>query len=165
LFPQSSACQREVAQGRPRLAHSSRSGDNQLAAWSKSSQKWRHGLAVSCCSEDQSGATQGLKCGDWILSIAINVVMCPELPGDSGNSQLIEVEAGHGIALCIPIFKLVTGERLVYQLISGMTELASIGIARAAKGDVTPAGEKFGEILRETSAARRFWLKASTTRS
>jgi DNA-binding transcriptional LysR family regulator len=84
---------------------------------------------------------------------------------DSGSSQLIEVEAGHGIALCIPIFKLVTGKRLVYPLISGMTELASIGIARATKRDVAPAGEKFGEILRKTSAARRFWLKASTTRS
>jgi len=73
---------------------------------------------------------------------------------DSGSSQLIEVEAGHGIALCIPIFKLVTGKRLVYRLVSGTTELASIVIARATKGDVTPAGEKFCEILRKTSAAR-----------
>src|ERR1700724_2881049 len=62
---------------------SSRSGDNKLAAWSKSSQKWRHGLAVCCCSEDQSGTPQGLKCGNWILSIAVNVVMCPELPGET----------------------------------------------------------------------------------
>jgi DNA-binding transcriptional LysR family regulator len=31
---------------------------------------------------------------------------------DTTSSQLIEVEAGHGIALCIPIFKLVTGKRL-----------------------------------------------------
>jgi DNA-binding transcriptional LysR family regulator len=59
---------------------------------------------------------------------------------DSGSSQLIEVEAGHGIALCIPIFKLVTGKRLVYRLVTGTTELASIGIARATKGDLTPAG-------------------------
>ncbi len=73
---------------------------------------------------------------------------------DSGSSQLIEVEAGHGIALCIPIFKLVTGKRLVYRLVTGTTELASIGIARATKGDLTPAGEKFCEILRKTSAAR-----------
>jgi hypothetical protein len=69
---------------------------------------------------------------------------------DCGNSQLIEVEGGHGIALCIPIFKLVTGKRLVYRLVSGMTELASIGIARVTKGDVTPAIEKFCEILRQT---------------
>jgi DNA-binding transcriptional LysR family regulator len=70
---------------------------------------------------------------------------------DSGNSQLIQVEAGNGIALCIPIFKLVTGKRLVYRLVTGTTELASIGIARVAKGDVTPAGEKFCEILRNIS--------------
>src|ERR1700726_713483 len=34
---------------------------------------------------------------------------------DTTSSGLIEVEAGHGIALCIPIFKLVTGKRLVYR--------------------------------------------------
>jgi len=32
---------------------------------------------------------------------------------DSGNSLLIEVEAGHGIALSTPIFKLVTVEEAV----------------------------------------------------
>jgi hypothetical protein len=37
---------------------------------------------------------------------------------------------------------------------SGMTELASIGIARATKGNLTPDGEKFCEILLKTSAAR-----------
>ena len=73
---------------------------------------------------------------------------------DSRISLLIKVEAGHGIALCIPIFKLVTGKRLVYRLVTGTTELASIGIARATKGDLTPAGEKFCDILRKTSAAR-----------
>jgi LysR family transcriptional regulator, benzoate and cis,cis-muconate-responsive activator of ben and cat genes len=73
---------------------------------------------------------------------------------DSGNSLLIEVEAGRGIALCIPILKLVTGKRLIYRPVTGTTELVSIAIARATKGDVTPAGEKFYEILRKTSAAR-----------
>jgi hypothetical protein len=73
---------------------------------------------------------------------------------DSGSSQLIAVEAGQGIALCMPIFKLVTGKRLLYRPVTGTTELASIGIARATKGNVTPAGEKFCEILRKTSAAR-----------
>jgi hypothetical protein len=51
----------------------------------------------------------------------------------------------------MPILKLVTGKRLVYRLVTGTTELTSIGIARAIKGDVTPAGEKFCEILRKTS--------------
>jgi hypothetical protein len=64
---------------------------------------------------------------------------------------IIQVEAGRGVALCIPIFKLVTGKRLLYRPITGTTESVSIGIARATKGDVTPAGEKFCEILRKTS--------------
>jgi DNA-binding transcriptional LysR family regulator len=70
---------------------------------------------------------------------------------DSGSSLLIEVEAGRGIALCIPIFKLVTGKRLLYRPITGTTESVCIGIARATKGDVTPAGEKFCGILRKSS--------------
>jgi DNA-binding transcriptional LysR family regulator len=73
---------------------------------------------------------------------------------DSGNSLIIEVEAGGGIAPSIPMFKLVTGKRLLYRPVTGTTELTSIGIARATKRDVTPAGEKFCEILRKNSAAR-----------
>jgi len=61
------------------------------------------------------------------------------------------VEAGRGIALCIPSFKLLTGERLAYRPVTGTTELLSVGIARATKGDVTPAGEEFCEILRKVS--------------
>jgi DNA-binding transcriptional LysR family regulator len=70
---------------------------------------------------------------------------------DSTSSLLVEVEAGHGIALCIPIFQLVTGKRLVYRPVTGTTELASVGIARAINGKVTSAGERFCEILRKTS--------------
>jgi DNA-binding transcriptional LysR family regulator len=69
---------------------------------------------------------------------------------DTTSSVFLEVEAGRGIALCMPILKLVTGKRLVYRLVTGTTELASIGIARATKGAVTPAVEKFCEILRTT---------------
>jgi DNA-binding transcriptional LysR family regulator len=64
---------------------------------------------------------------------------------DTTSSVLLEVETGHGIALCMPILKLVTGKRLVYRLVTGTTELASIGIARATKGDLTPAGENFAK--------------------
>lgn len=70
---------------------------------------------------------------------------------DSASSLITEVEAGRGIALAIPIFKLVAGKRLLYRPLTGTTETASVGIARAAKGDVTPAGEKFCEILRQKS--------------
>src|SRR3984893_18515632 len=72
---------------------------------------------------------------------------------DTTSSSLIEVEAGHGIALCLPILKLVTGKRLLYRPVTGGTEMVAIGIARATKGDVTSAGKKFCEILRKTSAA------------
>src|SRR5437899_5227965 len=58
---------------------SSDSGDNELAAWSKSSEKWRHGLAVCGCSEDQSCTAQGLKCGNRLFGVAVNVMMCPKL--------------------------------------------------------------------------------------
>ena len=62
-----------------------------------------------------------------------------------------EVEAGRGVALASPNFKLVTGKRLRYRPLTGTTETVSLGIARATNGDVTPAGEKFCEILRQTS--------------
>jgi hypothetical protein len=39
---------------------SSGAGDNKLPAWSKSSEKWRHGLTVCAGSEDQQGAAKGL---------------------------------------------------------------------------------------------------------
>ncbi|MDB6123249.1 MAG: LysR family transcriptional regulator [Pedosphaera sp.] len=70
---------------------------------------------------------------------------------DSASSLITEVEAGRGLALVTPIFKHVAGKRLLFRPLTGTTEVASIGIARATKGDVTPAGEKFCEILREIS--------------
>ncbi len=59
--------------------------------------------------------------------------------------------SGRGVALSSTIFKLVAGKRLLYRPLTGTTEVASVGIARASKGDVTPAGEKFCEILRMIS--------------
>jgi DNA-binding transcriptional LysR family regulator len=70
---------------------------------------------------------------------------------DSASSLITEVEAGHGVALSSTVFKLVAGKRLLYRPLTGTTEVASVGIARASKGDVTPAGEKFCEILRMIS--------------
>src|SRR6266853_1567870 len=70
---------------------------------------------------------------------------------DSASSLITEVEAGRGIALATSVFKLVAGKRLLYRPLTGTTEVLSVGIARATKGDVTPAGEKFCEILRMTS--------------
>ena len=70
---------------------------------------------------------------------------------DSGSSLLLEVEAGHGIALVSTVAKLVGGKRLLYRPLSGATDAQPVGIARATKGDVTPAGERFCEILRRIS--------------
>jgi DNA-binding transcriptional LysR family regulator len=69
---------------------------------------------------------------------------------DSRNSLIIEVEARHGIALC-PV---ASGNRLLYRPLTGPTDPLPVGIARATKGDLTPGGEKFREVLRKTSAAR-----------
>ncbi len=70
---------------------------------------------------------------------------------DSASSLITEAEAGRGVALATPVFKLVAGKRLLYRPLTGTTEVLSVGIARATKGDVTPAGEKFCEILRKIS--------------
>jgi len=68
---------------------------------------------------------------------------------DSASSVITEVEAGHGIVLATTVLKRVAGKRLIYRPLTGTTEAQSVGIARATKGDVTPAGERFCEILRK----------------
>jgi len=55
------------------------------------------------------------------------------------------------MALPTPALKLVTAKHLPYRPLTGTTEVLAVGIARATKGDVTPAGEKFCEILRKIS--------------
>jgi DNA-binding transcriptional LysR family regulator len=70
---------------------------------------------------------------------------------DSTNSTITAVEAGRGITFSATAFKPATGKRLVYRPLTGTNEVLSVGIARARSGDVTPAGEKFCEILRKIS--------------
>ena len=70
---------------------------------------------------------------------------------DSASSLITEVEAGRGVALALPMLKLVAGKRLLYCPLTGTSEVAAVGVARATKGNVTPAGEKFCEVLRQTS--------------
>lgn len=71
---------------------------------------------------------------------------------DGSTSILTELEVGNGVAIVSQLFRVIAGKRLVYRSISGTGESHAIGIARAAKGDVTPAGEKFCDILRSTAA-------------
>jgi DNA-binding transcriptional LysR family regulator len=70
---------------------------------------------------------------------------------DTYGSALIEVEAGRGITFCAPIFKLADDKRLLYRRLTGTTESLSAAIARAKKGQVTPTGEEFCDVLRKVS--------------
>lgn len=66
--------------------------------------------------------------------------------------MLTELEAGDNIAIVSEVFRRIAGKRLVYRPLSNSTESQAVGIARATQGDVTPAGEKFCEMLRAVSA-------------
>ena len=70
---------------------------------------------------------------------------------DSSSSLITEIETGRGVAIASPVLRHASGKRLLYRPLTGTKEVLSVGIARAIKGDVTPAGEKFCEILRKTS--------------
>ena len=72
---------------------------------------------------------------------------------DGASSLVSQVEAGNGVVVATPLFRLVAAKRLLLRPLD-TTEVQSVGIARAAKGDVTPAGEKFCEILRKISGGR-----------
>ncbi len=72
---------------------------------------------------------------------------------DSSSSLITEIETGRGVAIASPVLRHASGKRLLYRPLTGTTEVLSVGIARAIKGDVTPAGEKFCEILRMTSGS------------
>src|SRR4029077_18258446 len=66
---------------------SSRSSNNKLTARSQTSKKWRHGFTICSRSEDYSRTAEGLKCGNRILGIAVNVMMCPELLSETFLSR------------------------------------------------------------------------------
>jgi hypothetical protein len=66
---------------------------------------------------------------------------------DAGASQ----PEGLEFEFALPVFKHVTGKRLLYRPLAGINEVISVGIARAKNGDLTPAGEKFCESLRQAS--------------
>jgi hypothetical protein len=82
---------------------------------------------------------------------------------DSSSSLITEIETGRGVAIASPILRHASGKRLLYRPLTGTTEVLSVGIARAIKGDVTPAGEKFCEILRKTSAGATVATPTATT--
>jgi len=70
---------------------------------------------------------------------------------DRSSSVITAIESGRGVTLYPSILKLVAGDRLRYRTVTGITEVLSVGIARARNGDVTPAGEKFCAIQRKVA--------------
>jgi len=70
---------------------------------------------------------------------------------DRSSSVITAIESGRGVTLYPSVLKLVAGDRLRYRTVTGITEVLSVGIARARNGDVTPAGEKFCAIQRKVA--------------
>jgi hypothetical protein len=53
---------------------------------------------------------------------------------DSVSSLITELEAGRGVALAIPIFKLIAGKRLLYRPLTGTTDAPRlVDIVRATR--------------------------------
>jgi DNA-binding transcriptional LysR family regulator len=67
---------------------------------------------------------------------------------DGANTLITGVESGRGVAVVTELFRRITGDRLLYRPITGCAAAQSVGVAWATSGDVTPAGEKFRDILR-----------------
>ncbi len=75
---------------------------------------------------------------------------------DSTNSLLIEVEAGRGITLCIPLSR-ISRSYFCSRRLTGTIGTVSVGIACPKNGHVTPTGEKFCQLLRTMlNGARNF---------
>ena len=67
---------------------------------------------------------------------------------DSASSLITEVESGRGVAVLPQVFSRVFGKRLRLRPLTPEPAPFEVGIVRAVKGDVTPAGEKFCQQLR-----------------
>lgn len=72
---------------------------------------------------------------------------------DSASSLLTAVESGRGLALLSQVMERIVGSRMKMRPLSGGTVGVEVGLCRAVKGDVTPAGEKFCDYVRK--AARK----------
>jgi DNA-binding transcriptional LysR family regulator len=78
--------------------------------------------------------------------------LCPiKVEVDGAGSLITEVEAGRGVAVVSKPFQRVAGRRLIYRPIRNCAAVHSVGIARAVKGNLTPAADKFCESLRKVA--------------
>ena len=70
---------------------------------------------------------------------------------DSVNSLITEVGAGQCVAVVSQLFKEAIGKRLTFRRLTGTEAVMSIGIARAQKGDLPPAGDKLCATIRKVA--------------
>ena len=67
---------------------------------------------------------------------------------DGANSLMTEIAVGRGVAIVSAVFSNTFGARLKLRPLTPAPAPQEVGIVRAMKGDVTPAGEKFCAQLR-----------------
>lgn len=67
---------------------------------------------------------------------------------DSVNSLITEVKVGRCVAVVSQLFKEAIGKRLTYRRLVDTEVAMCVGMARAKKGDVPPAGEKLCATIR-----------------
>lgn len=70
---------------------------------------------------------------------------------DSASSLITELEGGRGVAILSKVMKSSIGTRLVMRPLHGTQVEIDVGLCRAVKGDVTPAGEKFCDFVRQSA--------------
>ncbi len=70
---------------------------------------------------------------------------------DSMSSLVTEVAGGRGIALVSRLAERVIGARLAFRSIQDTEVFQEVGLGRALKGDVTPAGENFCDYVRHAA--------------
>ena len=78
---------------------------------------------------------------------------------DGASSLITEIAAGRGVAILPLVFEKIVGKRLKLRPLTPAPAPQEVGIVRALKGDVTPAGEKFCAQLR--AAAKKLALYQS----
>lgn len=71
---------------------------------------------------------------------------------DGASSLIADVESGHGVAVVTESFWRITGDRLVLVPLEEVGAAQRVGIARAVHADVTPAAERFCQMLREAAS-------------
>ena len=70
---------------------------------------------------------------------------------DGSSTLFTEVAAGRGVAILSAVFGKIVGPRLKLRPLTPAPAPQEVGIVRAIQGDVTPAGDKFCDYLRQTA--------------